>query len=153
MGLLNFESSTDEIVWVSDALLLGWVEADQLLDVVEVVQTKSGKGYLITCEKDGYTIGDFTWKNSKAGKMFTALITNPSLGDGNKIQLKMQAAISSAVLQSVEDDSTIWLTFEEDDRLFLRPAKKQKQTPVKEKPEAETSSSQPSPSLNSSAAK
>jgi hypothetical protein len=106
--LLNFSQSSDELLWVAEALDQGIVKEKAQHPVTSIIEAKNGRGYLIVADVNGTDVCDFAWKKSTPGKLLAAIIEDPSKADDNQIMLTMQSAVKCACLTAKAVKNTKW---------------------------------------------
>ena len=142
---LNFEDSSDEILWMADALQEGYVEPKTSIEVVQVLATKNGRGFLVKCLHNGLEICDYAWAKSTVGKVLKSLCENPREGDDQVILCRCQAAVKNAVLSVISQAGTAWVPVDlEDGRLGVERVDLELAEPTPEKSKKGKSSSQQS---------
>lgn len=110
------ETKEPETKFPSDLLedpSLEWEKGEEI-PVKLIKVAGSGKGYALFTDffedPDGneYTVMDFLWKNSKAGKAITSMFADVSVADDTEILLVIQADLRSAVIRSRAFDGARW---------------------------------------------
>lgn len=119
--LLNFESSTDELLWVAEALDKGLVKEGDKHPVSAIVEARNGRGFLINVFVGGQDICDFAWKKSKPGKLLAELFLDPDKAKNNRIMLTMQSSVKCAQLSSEKAEGLEWYKQVDDDINKLFP--------------------------------
>lgn len=110
------ESSEPKTKFPSDLLeepVYGFEKGDKVR-VTRIKEAASGKGYSLFTEAvidplDGeYCVMDFVWKNSKTGKIITAIFQNVKIADDTRILMTIQADLKTAVISSEECEGGYW---------------------------------------------
>lgn len=125
MGLFDSGSSTDDFCWTAEALHQNKVTPGQLMEVEKITRTANGQGYVIQCVLgDGSNVYDYAFKNSKQGKVLTALFTDPEVADGLAFKVKAQDKVKNAIIVDEEMPGVEWNISTEDEKECLIPVKK-----------------------------
>lgn len=125
MGLFEQSSSTDDFCWTAEALQQGIVAHGQLMDVEQITRTANGQGYVIKCGlSTGQCVYDYAYKNSKQGKVLTAIFIDPEVADNLMFKVKAQDKVKNASIVDVEADGVEWNLIDENGKEALVPTKK-----------------------------
>lgn len=120
MAGLNFSSSSDDIVWVADAIEQKLVPLKALIDVTHVTATNNGRGYVIHGEDKGIEICDYIWAKSGAGKLMTRIFADPSLADDCFMVMVAQLTVKNCQLISGEAAGNRWVLEDVEGKQTLR---------------------------------
>lgn len=119
--LFSFDNEQSEIVWMSEAIAEGMVEAGTKLKCVEIVLTTSEKGFMLVCETpDGQEVYDWLWRKSKAGKQMFGCFEDPTELEGVSILVKAQTKVKAAVLSTEAEKGCTWAVQTNEGRTSLK---------------------------------